>query len=55
MGVRNQAEEASRSRISTTVELGREEEMAEVEEEEDGLRNIYSNSLHLNRKFNLSI
>jgi len=55
VGARNQAEEAWRSRISPAIELGREEEMAEVEEEEDGRRNIYSNSLHLNRKFNLSI
>ena len=47
MGVRNQAEEAWRSRISPAIELGPEEEMAEVEEEEDGRRNIYLKGIYL--------
>jgi len=47
VGARNQAEEAWRSRISPAIELGREEEMAEVEEEEDGRRNIYLNPYRL--------
>ena len=47
VGARNQAEEAWRSRISPAIELGREEEMAEVEEEEDGRRNIYLKGIYL--------